>query len=388
MDCITCKQTIRDDSAIYCAGKCEGIFHYDCAGINKTAAQALAKYPRNLKFLCQACEQVEMINFIAVLKQFNEYVEEKKSEDNKRDKMIEKLSEKIESVSEKMVVVGKDIHENVKDVMLEMKEMNVDNTKKKKTFAEIMKCKSDPIVIIKPKEKQSSNTTRDDVKQKIDPGSIPVTGLKNIANGAIAIQFENKQESNQIKIMAEEKMGDKYEIITPMPLKPRVKIMGLSEKPEKDDVSVMLNQNKFLNNCEVKVISIYEDKNSRFKYNRFNVVVEVDTENFNKIMEARHVIMKWDRCMVVEGLSITRCYKCSGYNHKSTDCKNNRACPKCSEDHEEKDCKCETNVCVNCKMANDKLNMKLNINHGTWDRKCEVFKRKMEVARRRIQYSI
>jgi hypothetical protein len=383
--CSSCEQTIEDESGIFCIGKCEGVFHYECVGINKMASTALLKYPRNLKFVCQKCEDFDLVNFMAVLKKFNEFVDGKKVEDKKRDEMIDKLSEKIENMSEKVDNFGKDVGENVKDAVTKLN--NSGEGKRKKTFAEIMKCNSDPVVIIKPKEKQTSNITRNEVKQKVNPGDIPITGMKSISNGGIAIQCENQQESDQIKVMVEAKMGEKYEITTPVALKPRIKIIGLSEKPEKEDVMVMLKQNKFIKNCDMKVVSIFEDKHSRFKYNRFNVIIEMDTENFNRVMEERRVIMKWDRCLVVEGLSITKCYNCNGFYHKSDECKSKIACPKCGEEHKEKDCKSESFACVNCKNANEKLGMKLNTNHPAWDKKCEVYKRKMDVARRRIQYS-
>jgi hypothetical protein len=94
-----------------------------------------------------------------------------------------------------------------------------------------------------------------------------------------------------------------------------------------------------------------------------------------------------DRCNVYEDVLVYRCSNCCGYNHKAADCKSNKVCSKCgSEDHISKDCR-KIEECVNCSRANKNLNMRLNVDHNTFDRKCAIYKRYEEKYHNKIKYA-
>jgi hypothetical protein len=89
---------------------------------------------------------------------------------------------------------------------------------------------------------------------------------------------------------------------------------------------------------------------------------------------------------VFDAVGIKRCYICSAYGHFSRDCKNEVSCPKCAGKHKMDECKRLDENCSNCMNANEKLKMNLNTKHCTWDRNCPVYKRKISLKKRSIEY--
>ncbi|KAJ8983457.1 hypothetical protein NQ317_013332 [Molorchus minor] len=58
--------------------------------------------------------------------------------------------------------------------------------------------------------------------------------------------------------------------------------------------------------------------------------------------------LRWSRGKAYDYVYVNRCYKCLGFNHIAKDCRNSKACSKCSLDHEG-ECKTKQNKCTNCK---------------------------------------
>lgn len=104
-------------------------------------------------------------------------------------------------------------------------------------------------------------------------------------------------------------------------------------------------------------------------------------------MEQKYLLIGWGSCIVEEYVNVNRCFKCCGYNHKSTVCKNKQACIKCGDEHKMKDCKSEINKCVNCSIVNNKWKLKLDTNHQANSNLCSVYKKKLEAERKRIKYN-
>lgn len=69
---------------------------------------------------------------------------------------------------------------------------------------------------------------------------------------------------------------------------------------------------------------------------------------------------------MIDGVDILCCFKCKGFNHKASECKNNEVCVECLEDHKTNECNKERiNKCINCERANEKLKLDLDENHNT-----------------------
>lgn len=83
-----------------------------------------------------------------------------------------------------------------------------------------------------------------------------------------------------------------------------------------------------------------------------------------------------------------RCFKCNGFNHKSTECKNKQACLKCGEDHNVKECKSNEYKCVNCDITNKKFKTNFKIDHKAHSAQCPIYNKKLEIERKQILYTI
>lgn len=104
------------------------------------------------------------------------------------------------------------------------------------------------------------------------------------------------------------------------------------------------------------------------------------------MMESKRVNLGWKKCVVDDHVHITRCYKCCGFSHISTECKNKLACSKCGGQHKHSECRSKNMKCVNCSEMNKQFNLKIDCDHHAMSYKCETFQRKLVQLSKRIQY--
>lgn len=92
-------------------------------------------------------------------------------------------------------------------------------------------------------------------------------------------------------------------------------------------------------------------------------------------------------CNVYEYVNVMRCFRCCGYNHKSSVCRNKMACLRCGGKHKIKECEANISECINCKQTGEKLKLNLDLNHPAWSRICPVYQKKIDSKRKQIKYS-
>lgn len=120
-------------------------------------------------------------------------------------------------------------------------------------------------------------------------------------------------------------------------------------------------------------------ENPHFKYNKYNVVIEVDKETHNCLLTAKKVYIRFDRCRIVSDYTVLRCFQCGEFGHMSANCKNENKCSKCSESHKTSECTSTVLKCVNCIKMNNERKLNLDVNHGAFNiTECAVFKRLLE----------
>lgn len=164
---------------------------------------------------------------------------------------------------------------------------------------------------------------------------------------------------------------------------PKIKIVGiLKNLTEHELIRCIIHQNTHIaKDAYIKQIGFFE------RMNKFSAIIETDSHTFENILTNGKLRINWAICSVYEHVSVMRCFKCCGYNHKAIHCKNESACGKCGEKgHETKNCESRSSKCINCISTNKKLNLKLNAEHTAYDKKCTVYQRKMEMQKKRIEY--
>lgn len=443
--CDKCKLAIRGESGIRCDGVCNKVFHntLKCSGLDEYSSGVLNQSSM-IKYVCMDCMQY-IQNIDLVVKELqvqvernsqylNEYKEEfemslKRNEEEIKELLVAIENRYMERVGEMMAgqesikkgildlkMIG-EVAENFKQESErlcgeikksnEIQKVNGNGSKqnimagRQMSYAESAKRANDrsrekvlptmrkelPLVI-KPKGKQNSSKTREDLNTKVDPQAFKISNIENSHSGIIVIESEDVDERDKIKNAIEVNMGDEYEIKIPTKIKPRILISNMKFKVAKEDIIEKLKkQNSLIENSELKLISFFERKiNNVVKY---SAVVEIDADSFPKVIEAGKVNIGWERCKVFDGVDIVRCYKCKGFNHISSECKKEvETCLKCLENHKTSECKNETIImkCINCIRANNKFEFKFDENHNTFSRLCPVYLNKLEVKKKRIGY--
>lgn len=98
--------------------------------------------------------------------------------------------------------------------------------------------------------------------------------------------------------------------------------------------------------------------------------------------------LPWCECKVVEHMHVSRCFKCCGFFHKSTECKQSQKCSRCGGSHKHSECKKKQNVCcINCMNANDRFNANYNTNHSAWSKEYPIYKRRLSSLISKIEYN-
>lgn len=250
--------------------------------------------------------------------------------------------------------------------------------------------KLDQTVIIKPKSNQSSDVTRNDIRAKLDPAAFSVKDVRWKENGDVSIRCETGDLARKFVNTATEILSESYDIAIQKPLNPRIKIIGISDNLNADEIVLKLKkQNNLPPSSNITVVRIR--KNENWIHNPLTAVLETDAQSFETLIKRQSVNVGWDRCRVVEEINVLRCFKCSTYGHRASSCNNPICCPKCAGDHEAKECESSSEKCVNCELENKHRTYpkdnELSIDHSAWSDICPIYQKRLKKARQMVSYS-
>lgn len=368
-------RTKKEESSIACSSGCGKEFHIKCVG--------LAAYDLNLikgntyiLFMCTGCREKNIL-----LKAIEKHVDV-------MEESVEEIKDAIEEQKEKIDLICESIHNmRMNDNNINQKLEKVCNVNMNKSYAEI--AKACPKVIIKPKNKnQNSLTTKNEIKSKINliENNLSIAGVSNAKNGAIVVSCENEVTVNKIKSIADENLNE-YEVKVASGRKPRLRVIGISEDLNENELFDKIKaQNIVLKDSELILKTFF--KNNKLKYNPYVAVIETDIETYNNIMKIGKIKIGWDVCKILDGTYIKRCFKCLGFGHESNKCTistNNKVCANCAEEYDgDHNCNVTEKKCCNCIRINNDINLNLDVNHSAFDLNCHVYKRKIEIERKKI----
>lgn len=246
------------------------------------------------------------------------------------------------------------------------------------------KTRADYAVVVRPKQTQNSSETIKQLNRKCEISDLELANVIKTKSGSVIIYCQSSEQQEEVKKSIEKTIGNEYEVDLRSPLSPKIKIYGITEEMEKSEIEALLKrQNGFIAQGDIEVLKVVKDWKEK---DTFNAIVQVDATSFDRLMEKKKVLLNWDSCAVKEHLSIVRCHKCSGFNHKKEDCRNEQACGYCSKSHESTCCDAETYACINCIVANEKYALNLDTNHHVWSAKCDILKKKLERVSKRTSY--
>ena len=239
-----------------------------------------------------------------------------------------------------------------------------------------------PSLIIKPRSKQNSTKTRQDINKNINPVNlnVRVQSIKETKSGSVIIKCPTKEETEMLRKQVDRKLKDKYDVEHTKLRKPRIKIPGFKQDLSEEEIkNSIIAQNQFVQDNEHLKITYINKKTS-------TVFAECTPDLFTKFMQNKKIFIGWERYPIYEDLSIPRCGNCQGYYHKRTDCDKKKACAYCSGEHEKQNCPKTATKCTNCEMSNTKNNTKYNINHAADNIECPTHQYFLQILRSKIDY--
>lgn len=357
--CGICHGHIQQSSlSLSCSGICDKHFHYQCVNL----PEDLQKYFDLASGLSWKCPDCVRKCFCVDSESLNIFLQDKFNE---------------------LVGSMKDVFNNLKiDLLKDVEKRKIAESTASISpvkFSDIVKNKSKPAVIIEPKDaNQDSQKTKSDIASTINPvdSDIHISKVKSVKHGGILVGCSSIEDNSRFKKIAQEKLADSYVIKEVKGIHPRVKIVGLTHRYSSEELQdlfehvVKVNSDIFNPNSVCNVVKIWPTKK---KPNIFQAIFQIDKPTYDRLMAAGGFFVGYDFCNVYDALEINRCYKCNGFGHSSRVCTVKVCCPRCSEEHEVKDCSAANLKCINCVKAAKKSDTILDTGHAAWDTRCPTY---------------
>lgn len=102
------------------------------------------------------------------------------------------------------------------------------------------------VMFVKPKnQSQTSDQTKNVLRETIDTTKFPIQSVRNANNGGIVIECNNKETIAQLKADTENQLGASYDITAPPATCPKIKIIGIADDLDEDKImSALVDQNE------------------------------------------------------------------------------------------------------------------------------------------------
>ena len=158
----------------------------------------------------------------------------------------------------------------------------------KATYAAMIAKNAQQTIIVKPKDKtQSVHKTKSDIMSKIDPvDSLMLIGkVKSLREGGVLLGCDDIKRFKQLA--KSNKLSSDYDIRDIKTLRPRIRIVGISDCVDEGSViTYLVKQNEYIFNAvdEYKLIKLAPLKKKKDD-ERFFALLEVDIETYKKAVK-------------------------------------------------------------------------------------------------------
>lgn len=242
-----------------------------------------------------------------------------------------------------------------------------------------------PRLLIKPKEITTKQESSNVLKNVVVKNGIKVNKTVILSDGTCKIDCWD--DNNMTKIV--EKIDhEKYEIVKPKMLNPRLKVLNLREDfNHLSDVEIpetIIRQNNLdHDDVNVEVIKRFPNKVGHGT----TLVIEVDPLTNAHLLNEQKVFIGNQRLFVVEYIAVRRCGNCLTFSHGSRECNkgDQKRCSQCCEiGHNKATCE-NPYKCVNCEERNAKYKMNLSTDHDVFHKDCPSYLELVNSLKRKIK---
>jgi len=203
---------------------------------------------------------------------------------------------------------------------------------------------------------------------------VGINDFKTLKNGQLQIESERKNDLENICVKINEVCGEEFVSYTTSLKSTRLIVFNVPKYITSENAAqaiVLQNPELNLKENEIKPKFLFENRKKHK-----NLVIVVNSEN-RKFLVDRKLIVGWHACYSAHYVSVTRCYKCSKYNHRAQECQGDVICPHCAQSHKMHECRAGTERlrCVNCINYNKYRKMtQVNVNHSSLDKSCSCYR--------------
>jgi hypothetical protein len=200
------------------------------------------------------------------------------------------------------------------------------------------------------------------------------------------IEADTKEEIERLHSQIRDKCGDHLEANIQKRRNPRLIIYNIPDDLTTENAeNIITTQNPYLNIQTGDLLPKYILATKR---ETRNLVIEVLPQTHRQILQTK-LKLQWTICKVDNYIPVTRCFICSGYNHRERDCSCEEACPLCAGQHKMQECttSCSHYRCPNCMKFNScSKDRKNQENHSVLDHNCPSLLAMIEKHRQNTNY--
>lgn len=362
MECFKCNQVkiANKDIKYPCfpCDLCRNLYCLECSELSSSEIKCMPLQKRIMKFHCNKCRNHELVDL------FKNTINDKEVIIKEKDEIIKLLQEKIKFLEEK---------EQMSEISTYANILSTKNRNETQNYASI---------VIKPKTAQNDLQTKEDIKKNINPAELKVgiQNLRSTKNGTVIIKCSTKRDNEILECSLKDKLKNDYNIETTKMRKPKIKIANFNEEMTMENIETCINEQNQLTG--VKVTYVKKQK-SGFQ----TIFCDCSPKAFKKLIDAKKIVIGWQRYPIYENLDIPRCFQCQEFYHKKTDCKNKLACSRCGEEHDETECPRQKKYCVNCTNSNKKYRTNHNTDHESTSTECPTLKFLTEILKNKTDYN-
>jgi ribosomal protein L29 len=178
----------------------------------------------------------------------------------------------------------------------------------------------------------SGDAIKNIIKTSVNPTSMKVgiCALKSLWDGRVIMETKSKEELELLYTNINDKCSQLLEANIQKPRNPKLVIYNILEEISAENAEEIIttqNPELMLNAGEVQPKFTY-----RGKRNIKNLVIEVGPQTRQKIFNTKLKI-GWHICNMRDYVVVNRCFKCSRFNHRASNCRGEETCPLCMGGH-------------------------------------------------------